>query len=363
VTGREVELPPGYPELLDDLKRAVGEARWRAQRVVNTELLALYWRIGHTILDRQKDEGWGARVIDRLSVDLRAAYPEMRGLSRSNLFYMRSFAASWPQDPIVQQAVGRLPWGHVTVLLDKLHDQPQRNWYAGAAAEHGWSRNVLLNQIMNRLHERTGAAPSNFTAQLPAKDSELAQQLTRDPYVLDFLELTGPAAERDLEAAVVKRMQAFLLELGHGFAFVGRQYHFTVDGDDFYIDLLFFNWSQSRFVLVELKIGRFAPEHAGQLGFYVAWVDANLRVTDRHAPTIGILLCTGRNDSVVRYCLAGSTAPLAVADYTYDALPPAARAAIPTETELTDAADAALDQFIANAELPVGDIDDGNVHP
>jgi len=212
VTGREVELPPGYPELLDDLKRAVGEARWRAQRVVNTELLGLYWRIGHTILGRQDAEGWGARVIDRLSADLRAAYPDMRGLSRSNLFYMRSFAASWPQEPIVQQAVGRLPWGHVTVLLDKLHDQPQRDWYAAAAADHGWSRNVLLNQITNRLHERAGAAPSNFAAQLPAKDSELAQQLTRDPYVLDFLELTGPAAERDLETALVMRLQAFLLD-------------------------------------------------------------------------------------------------------------------------------------------------------
>jgi predicted nuclease of restriction endonuclease-like (RecB) superfamily len=239
VTGREVELPPGYPELLDELKRAVGEARWRAQRVVNTELLALYWRIGHTILDRQDAEGWGTRVIDRLSTDLRAAYPEMRGLSRSNIKYMRQMAATWSETAIGQQAVGQLPWGHVTVLLDKLHDQTQRDWYAAAAAEHGWSRNVLLNQIMNRLHERTGAAPSNFAAQLPAKDSELAQQLTRDPYVLDFLELTVPAAERDLEAALVKRLQAFLLELGHGFAFVGRQYHFTVGGDDFYIDLLF----------------------------------------------------------------------------------------------------------------------------
>jgi len=359
VTGREVELPPGYPELLDDLKRAVGEARWRAQRVVNAELLALYWRIGHTILDRQDAEGWGTRVIDRLSRDLRAAYPEMRGLSQRNLVYMRSFAAAFPT-AIAQQPVAQLPWGHVTVLLDKLQDQPQRDWYAAAAAEHGWSRNVLLNQIMNRLHERTGAAPSNFAAQLPAKDSELAQQLTRDPYVLDFLELTGPAAERDLETALVMRLQAFLLELGHGFAFVGRQYHFAVDGDDFYIDLLFFNWAQSRFVVVELKVGRFEPEQTGQLGFYVAWVDANLRVADRHAPTIGILLCAGRNDNVVRYALAGSTAPLAVADYTYDALPPAARAAVPTEAELADAAGAVLDQLTANAGLSADDSEAGN---
>ena len=354
-------LPAGYLELLEDLKRTVADARWHAQRVVNVELLRLYWQVGDAVLQRQQAEGWGTRVIDRLARDLRAAFPEMRGLSRSNIKYMRQMAGAWPESAIGQQPVGRLPWGHITVLLDKLDDQAQRDWYAAAAAENGWSRNVLLNQIMNRLHARTGAAPSNFAAHLPAKDSELAQQLTRDPYVLDFLELTGPAAERDLEAALVERLQAFLLELGHGFAFVGREYHFVVDGDDFYIDLLFFNWAQSRFVVVELKIGRFAPEHAGQLGFYVAWVDANLRVADRHAPTIGILLCAGRNDSVVRYSLAGSTAPLAVADYTYDALPPAARASVPTETELTDAAGAALDQLTANAELSASE-DDGDAN-
>jgi len=347
VTNSDLPIPTGYPELLEDLKRTVASARWRAQRAVNTELLGLYWRLGHAILSRQQAEGWGTRVIDRLSADLRAAFPEMRGLSRSNLFYMRSLAAAWPEDAIVQQPVGRLPWGHVTVLLDKLDDQSHREWYAAAAAEHGWSRNVLLNQIMNRLHLRAGAAPSNFTDQLPAADSELAQQLTRDPYVLDFLDLTDPVAERDLETALVNRLQAFLLELGHGFAFVGRQYHFEVDGDDFHIDLLFFNWAQSRFVVLELKIGRFAPEHAGQLSFSVAWVDANLRVPDRHSPTIGILLCAGRNDNVVRYSLAGTTAPLAVADYTYDALPPSARDAVPTATELATAAGAVLTQLTA----------------
>ncbi len=262
---------------------------------------------------------------------------------------MRTFAAAFPE--ITQQAVARLPWGHVTVLLDKLDDQAERDWYAAAAVQHGWSRNVLLNQIMNRLHARVGAAPSNFPAQLPAADSELAQQLTRDPYVLDFLDLTTPVAERDLETALVDRLQAFLLELGHGFAFVGRQYHFAVDGDDFYIDLLFFHWPQSRFVVVELKVGRFAPEHLGQLGFYVAWVDDNLRTPDRHSPTVGILLCAGRNDSVVRYALAGSTAPMAVADYTYDTLPAAVRDSVPTDIELDRAVTAA---FTGEGNLNLG---------
>jgi predicted nuclease of restriction endonuclease-like (RecB) superfamily len=278
VTDPDLPLPAGYPELLEDLKRTVAGARWHAQRAVNTELLRLYWRLGRAILSRQQAEGWGTRVIDRLAADLRAAFPEMRGLSQRNLVYMRTFAAAF-RGEITQQPVARLPWGHVTVLLDRLDDQAQREWYAAAAVQHGWSRNVLLHQIMNRLHQRAGAAPSNFPDQLPAKDSELAQQLTRDPYVLDFLDLTGPAAERDLETALVNRLQAFLLELGHGFAFVGRQYRFSVGGDDFAIDLLFFNWAQSRFVVVELKIGRFEPEYVGKLGFYVSWVDETAATT------------------------------------------------------------------------------------
>jgi predicted nuclease of restriction endonuclease-like (RecB) superfamily len=338
----EPALPDGYADLLEQLKRTVAAARWQAQRVVNTELLRLYWRLGNAVLERQREEGWGTRVIDRLATDLRAAFPDMRGLSRSNLKYMRQMAAAWSEEAIGQQPVGQLPWGHVTVLLDKLGDQAQRDWYAAAAVEHGWSRSVLQQQLMNQLHRRVGAAPSNFTAQLPAGDSELAQQLTRDPYVLDFLDLTGPVRERDLEDALVQRVQALLLELGHGFAFAGRQYHFEVDGDDFYIDLLFFNWAQSRFVVVELKIGDFEPGHLGQLGFYVAWVDQNLRQPNNHYATIGILLCAGRNDNVVRYALASATAPLAVADYTYDTLPSAVRETVPSSDQLGTAAAAAL---------------------
>lgn len=349
-------LPTGYGALLDDLKEAVAAARWRAQRSVNSELLALYWRLGHTILTRQETEGWGTRVIARLSTDLRAAFPKMRGLSQRNLVYMRSFAAAFPE-AIAQQPVAQLPWGHVTVLLDKLPDPQERRWYAAAAAEHGWTRDVLANQIMGQLHRRAGAARSNFTQQLPARDSEMAQQLTRDPYVLDFLDFAEPAAERDLEAALVDRLQEFLLELGHGFAFAGRQYHFDVDGDDFYIDLLFFNWSQSRFVVVELKIGRFKPEYVGQLGFYVAWVDENLRDHDRHAPTIGLLMCASRNDSVVRYSLAGSTSPMAVAGFTYDTLPPAVRTLLPTDEEL-DAAVSGAAPLIERA-TSAGDVDSG----
>ncbi len=330
-------VPQGYLELLTRLKEQVAAARLRVTRVVNTELLLLYWDLGAAIVDRQNAEGWGATVVDRLATDLRAAFPDMRGLSRSNLYSMRKLAQAWPRAVVVQQAVGQLPWGHVTVLLNKLENPDDRDFYAAAAVEHGWSRSVLTHHIATSLRTRIGAAPSNFSAQLPTADSDLAQQLVRDPYVFDFLALTARAAERDLEDALMGRLQRFLLELGHGFAFVGRQHHFTVDGQDFYIDLLFFNYTQSRFVVVELKVGAFKPEHLGQLGFYVAWVDANLREQHRHSPTIGILLCADRNDNVVRYSLAGATAPLAVASYTYDALPPTLRELLPTDTELVTA--------------------------
>jgi len=327
-------LPDSYSEVLERLKLAVLAAQQRATRVVNTELLRLYWQLGNAVLERQREEGWGARIIDRLAADLRAEFPDMRGFSRSNIKYMRQMAAAWSEEAIGQQPVGRFPWGHVTVLLDKLHDQAQRDWYARAATEHGWSRNTLQQQIMNGLQRRAGAAPSNFDAQLPAGDAELAQQLTRDPYVLDFLDITAPVRERDLEEALVQQVQGLLLELGDGFAFAGRQYPFEVDGDDFYIDLLFFNWVQNRFVVVELKIGKFEPAHVGQLGFYVSWVDQNLRQPQRLEATIGILLCAGRNDNVVRYALAGTSSPLAVADYTYDTLPPALQQAAPTTEQL-----------------------------
>lgn len=272
------EVPPeGYPQFLDRLKTQVATTRLRTTRAVNTELITLYWDLGAAIADRQDAQGWGATVIDRLANDLRAEFPDMRGFSRSNLYSMRKLARTWPRDAIVQQAVGRLPWGHVTLLLDKLSTPDDRDYYAGAAVEHGWSRNVLTHHIATNLRARIGAAPSNFVDQLPAADSDLAQQLVRDPYVFDFLNLTRRVAERDLEDALMARLQRFLLELGHGFAFVGRQHRFAVDGQDFAIDLLFFNYTQSRFVVIELKVGKFEPGYLGQLGFYVAWVDDNLR--------------------------------------------------------------------------------------
>jgi predicted nuclease of restriction endonuclease-like (RecB) superfamily len=234
--------------------------------------------------------------------------------------------------------------GHNIELLDKLNTADEREWYAQAAIEHGWSRAVLANQIMSQLHQRAGAAPSNFADVLPAGDSELMQQLTKDPYNLEFLTLTAPVAERDLERALVAQVERFLLELGAGFAFVGRQWRLDLDGDDFFIDLLMFHIPTSRYLVVELKTHKLTPADVGQLNFYVAAIDGEVRL-EHHAPTIGLLLCATRNERTVRYALARSTSPMAVAGYRYSELPAAEQAALPAEAAIVDAVTAALDRL------------------
>ena len=332
----EIVLPDGYAAFLGGLKRRVRDAQGHAQRTINTQLIELYWSLGRAIVTEQEQQGWGAGVIDRLAGDLRVEFPQMTGLSRSNLQYMRALAAAWPANANVPQAVGHLPWGHIRLLLDKLDDQDTREWYATVSVKNGWSRNVLLNQIKNRTLERTGAAPSNFSAELAPADSDLARQIAKDPYVFDFLNLTEDAAERDLEQALMDRIVDTLRELGTGFAFVGRQVHFDVAGDDFYLDLLFFHIEQLRYVVIELKTGKFQPEHAGKLGFYVSLVDDRLR-REAHAPTVGILICGDRNDHTVRYALGRSGSPMAVSTYTYDSLPPSEKNALPDADELAAA--------------------------
>ncbi len=274
-----------------------------------------------------------------MAEDLRREFPEMTGLSRSNLQYMRAFATAWlTWDPNVPQAVGHLPWGHIRVLLDKKLPPKSRTWYAAAAVEHGWSRNVLMNMIMNKTLERTGAAPSNFAEHLASPDSELGQQVAKAPYTFVFLGLSAEAAERDLKQALMDRIVETLRELRPGFAFVGRQVHFDVDGDDFYLDLLFFHVEQLRYVVVELQTGKFQPEYTGKLQFYIALVDDKIR-RPVHSPTVGILICGSRNGHTVRYALNQSNAAMAVSTYTYDTLPVAEQQTLPDEDELAAALD------------------------
>jgi predicted nuclease of restriction endonuclease-like (RecB) superfamily len=282
--------PEGYAEWLTDLKGRIHTAQQRATLAVNRELVLLYWQIGRDILERQAAQGWGSKVVDRLAADLRIAFPEMKGFSPRNLKYMRAFAEAWPDEPIVQQVVAQLPWGHCLVLLDRLKTREERVAYAQAAIQHGWSRNVLDHQIEGRRLERTGKAVSNFETTLPKPESDLARESLKDPYRFDFLNLTDEAQEREIEGALVKHVTSFLLELGAGFAFVGRQVVLDVGGDEFKIDLLFYHLKLRCYVVIELKAGKFKPEHLGQLGFYLTAMDRQVK-HPQDGPTIGLLLC------------------------------------------------------------------------
>jgi predicted nuclease of restriction endonuclease-like (RecB) superfamily len=322
--------PSGYTDWLADLKTRIHSAQQRATLAVNRELVLLYWQIGRDILTRQAEQGWGAKVIERLAEDLRAAFPEVKGFSRANLMYMRAFAEAWPDAEIVQQAVGQLPWGHNLVLLTRLKNAEQRLAYARSAIAHGWSRNVLNIHIETRLLERQGAALTNFELTLPKPQSDLARESLKDPYRLDFLGLGREAGEREIENALVKHITEFLLELGAGFAFVGRQVLLDVAGDEFFIDLLFYHLKLRCYVVIELKGGKFKPEHLGQLSFYLAAVDAQVK-HPQDAPTIGLLLCKSKNKVVAEYALRNNTQPLGVAEYQLlDSLPAELQTSLPS---------------------------------
>lgn len=334
---RDLE-PAGYASLLAELKARVHATQFRAARAANTEVLRLYWSIGIDLVDRRERQAWGTGVLERLAADLQREFPDQKGWSPRNLRYMRQMAEAWPDEEVWQQAVARLPWGHVTLLLSSLNTREERDWYAAMAAGEGWSRGILQLQIRSRLRDALGAAPTNFAAALQSPDSDLAQQLVKDPYVFEHLAMVNDLSERAIEQALMDRLQDTLLEFGRGIAFVGRQVRLTVededtgDGDDMWVDLLLFSYTQNRFIVVELKVGKFEPAHLGQLGTYVAIVDDQYRIPDMHAPTVGILLCTGKAGPTVRYALASSAAPLAVADY--HGLPDDARAALPNADEL-----------------------------
>lgn len=306
--------PDGYGDWLAYLKMRIYNAQQRAVLAVNRELVQLYWQIGNDILIRQARQGWGAKVIERLAHDLRTAFPDMKGFSRANLMYMRAFAEAWPDAAIVQQAVGQLPWGHNLVLLTRLKDPQQRLAYARSAIAHGWSRNVLSIHIETQLLERSGTAVTNFDVSLPKPQSDLARESLKDPYRFDFLGLREEAQEREIEHALVKHVTEFLLELGAGFAFVGRQVLLDVGGDEFFIDLLFYHLKLRCYVVIELKAGKFKPEHLGQLGFYMTAVDRQVK-SEHDQPTIGLLLCKSKNEVVAEYALGDKSQPMGISEY------------------------------------------------
>jgi predicted nuclease of restriction endonuclease-like (RecB) superfamily len=299
-------LPSHYLEVLEEIKERVRAARMRASLSVNRELIILYWEIGRLILHRQEAEGWGAKVIDRLSADLNREFPDIKGFSSRNLKYMRAFAEAYPARAFVQEVLAQMTWYHNITLLEKVKDHVQREWYIRATLEHGWSRAVLVHQIESDLYTRQGRALTNFQATMPSPQSDLAQQVVKDPYNFEFLGLGQDISERQLEKALIDRLKDFLLELGKGFAFVGQQHHLDVGGEDYYLDLLFYHLHLRCYVVIDLKVVPFKPEFAGKMDFYLSAVDEQMRHADDQ-PSIGLILCKERNRLLVEYAPCATT--------------------------------------------------------
>jgi predicted nuclease of restriction endonuclease-like (RecB) superfamily len=333
-----------YSETLTALKKQILECQIRAATVVNRELVKLYWTIGKTIVERQEGSGWGSKFVEKLAKDLQNAFPGIEGFSRTNVFRTRAFYLAYrnsltavrqledtPPEPLPS-----IPWGHNFVLLDKLRDTEERLWYAQKVLEHGWSRTMLETWIQGDLFHREGKAITNFSKTLPAPQSDLAQQTLKDPYIFDFLTLHKDHLEKDLEDGLIEHIQKFLLELGQGFAFMGRQYPIVVDGDTSYIDLLFYHTKLRCHVVIELKARAFKPEDVGQLNFYLSAVDDMIKHPEDN-PTIGILLCKTKSKVKAEYAFRGLKRPIGVTQYETmltKALPDTLRSNLPTVQEI-----------------------------
>jgi len=332
----KIELPEDYSTFLTNIKERVQTERFKAILSANTAQILMYWDMGKDILTKQNSAGWGAKVIDRLSADLKNAFPNMNGFSARNLKYMRKFAEVWPDREIVQRTVAQIPWRSNLTLIEKLKEPELRLWYAKQTIENGWSKNILAIQIDTKLHKRIGQTANNFELILPPADSDMANQIFKDPYLFDFLGTSEVRLEAELERKLVEHMEKFLLELGQGFAFVGRQVHMEVGGDDFYIDLLFYHLKLRCYVVVELKAGKFCPGHVSQLTMYMNIVDDILRHPD-DKPTIGLLLVKEKNHTVAKYALAGNTKPIGVAEWEQqitDSLPEDLKPSLPSIEEI-----------------------------
>jgi predicted nuclease of restriction endonuclease-like (RecB) superfamily len=355
-----------YAALLNDVKSRIRQAQTKAALAINAEMLKLYWDIGRIIDLRQGEEGWGAGIIPRLAKDIRNELPELKGFSERNLKRMLAFYREYGNLAIVPQPVAQLaedissglvpqpvaqfeqiqklydlafqlPWGHNIILIEKVKDLPARLWYMEQTVNGSWSRDALDMFIRNEAFSRRGQSANNFADKLPSPQSELAASLLKDPYIFDFLTIEEPFHERELETELIRHVEKFLLELGSGFAFVGRQYHLDVGEQDFYVDLLFYHLKLRCFVVIDLKRGPFKPEQAGKLSFYCSVVDDYLR-HEQDQKTIGLILCQNKNKVMAEYALSGIKTPLGISDYTLTkALPQELRSSLPSIEEIEKA--------------------------
>ena len=311
-----MEIASTYKSYVEDLKSEIAHSRVKAALAVNKELILLYWRIGQKILEMQEKEGWGSKVIDHLSKDLRDSFPGMQGLSSRNLKYMRAFSNFCSDFEIVQQVVAQTAWGHITHSMDRTSSVEEFLWYIEKTIENGWSRNVLVQQIESNLYERQGRAITNFKETLPASQSDLAHEIIKSPYNFEFLSVGEKVTERGIEKSLLENIRDFMLEMGKGFAFVGSQYPLRLEGQEYYLDLLFYNLELRSYTAIELKRGPFKPEYAGKMNFYLNVLDRKVKTKEDNA-SLGIILCRDNQHITVKYALEGIQRPLGVSEYEF----------------------------------------------
>lgn len=303
-----------YKNLLEDIKKRIHQAQSKALYAVSTEMILMYYDIGNIIIQRQKVEGWGKGIVSKIAVDLKNEFSEVKGFSDRNLGYMMQFAKEYANISILQQSVAKLPWGHNIALLQRVKEPQKRNWYANKVLENNWGRDTLVQMIKTNLWDRQGHSAHNFSVTMPLPQSELANETLKNPYIFDFLTLTETFTERELELEIIKHIEKFLLELGTGFAFVGRQYKLSVSDKDFYLDLLFYHLKLRCFVVIDLKKGDFKPEYAGKMNFYCSAVDDLIRYPSDNS-TIGLILCQNNNKIFAEYALKDINKPIGISEY------------------------------------------------
>ncbi len=346
----KLNISDEYREWRDELVSIIHTARLNTALKVNASLLELYWSLGKNILNKLNEQAWGSQVIEQLSKDLTSEFSDMGGFSERNLRYMRRFAEEYPDFPILQVPLAELdgkaseflqvplaeiPWYHHISLIPKVKALKERAFYIMETAQNGWSRDVMLLQIENNLFQNKGKAINNFKTSLPEPQSDLARDIFKDPYRFNFLGMSGKLYERDIEEQLTEKITDFLLEMGNGFAFVGRQYHISVDGDDYFIDILMYHLKLHCYVVIELKAVEFIPEFVSKLNFYVSAVDEQIK-TEKENPTIGLLLCRTKNNTKAEYTLRGVTQPLGIAQYQTEKLLSEIKSTLPTIEELEE---------------------------
>jgi len=323
-----------YPRLLTEIKERIRSAQYEALKAVNKELVGLYWDIGRMIAERQETEGWGKSVVKRLSADLRQEFPGVSGFSVQNLWYMRQFYSEYHGNERLQPLVGEIAWAHNLVIMSKCKDPLEREFYIRMTRKFGWSKNVLLHQIDNQSYEKSLLGQTNFDRALTPELRAQAKLAVRDEYTFDFLELGEDHSERELERALIARIEAFLRSMGGMFAFMGSQYRLEVDGKEFFIDLVLFHRRLRCLVAIELKIGEFLPEFVGKMQFYLTALDRQVRQADEN-PSIGIILCKEKNRTIVEYALHDARKPMGVATYEITrTLPQSLQGQLPTPKEI-----------------------------